>query len=76
MELSMKSLFKSKDQRGQTMVEYLLMLVVVVAVMASVFEKLEGYMVSNPDSFLNTYVQGFSRAFNPESGYKRFTIRR
>ena len=70
-----------KDEKGQTTVEYILLLVVVVTVMSSVFKQLEGYMVDGPDSLQGKFLQSFNsgaQGGNSEfSGqYKYFVIRR
>lgn len=69
------------NQLGQTSVEYILLIVVVVVVAQSVFGKLEGFLISNPDSVKNKYLGGYSSMFGGQNGsfqgqYKRFTIRR
>lgn len=69
------------NQLGQTSVEYILMIVVVVVVASSVFEKLEGYLISNPDSLKNRYLGGYSNMFSGSNGsfqgqYKFFSIRK
>ena len=70
----------AKDERGQTMVEYVLLIAIVVVVSFSVFKKIDGYLVSNPNSFQNKYLRGFSRFLGGSgdlevrANYKRFTI--
>lgn len=69
------------SQMGQTSVEYIMLIVVIVVVATSVFEKLEGFLISNPDSLKNKYLGGYSNMFSGSNGsfqgqYKRFSIRR
>lgn len=72
---------KFLNQKGQTSVEYILMVVVVIFVATSIFKKLEEYIISNPDSFVNGYLESYRSAFGGEEGgftgaYKYFSIRR
>lgn len=48
---------------GQTMVEYTLMIVVIISIMTSMFRQLEGYLVDNPDSLQNSYLNNFKENF-------------
>lgn len=69
------------NQIGQTSVEYILLIVVVVVVAQSVFGKLEGFLISNPDSIKNKYLGGYANMFGGSNAsfqgqYKRFTVRR
>lgn len=70
---------KFLGQKGQTSVEYILMIVVVAIVATSVFKKLEGYLISNPDSFKNRYLGNYKDMFSGGSAnlsYKQFTLKR
>lgn len=72
---------ESLKEAGQTSVEYILLIVVVVAIATSLFNQLEGYLISNPDSLKNQYLGGYSQMFSGSNGgfqgeYKRFTVRR
>ena len=72
---------KLLGQSGQTSVEYILMIVVVIFVSTSVFKKIEEYVVSNPDSFINGYLNAYRQGFGGGNGgftgaYKYFTVRR
>ena len=69
------------SQLGQTSVEYIMLIVVVVAVSSSVFEKLEGFLISNPDSIKNKYLGGYASMFGGSNGsfqgqYRYFSVRR
>ena len=71
----------TKNAKGQTTVEYILLLVVVVSVMSTVFTQLEDFMVGGPDSlqgkFLNSFKSGAQGNNDDFSGqYKYFVIRR
>jgi Flp pilus assembly pilin Flp len=52
-----------KDEKGQTMAEYTLMVVVIVSVMFAVFGKLEEHLITNPDSIQSKYLSEFKDAF-------------
>jgi hypothetical protein len=77
--------FRSKlsliGEKGQTMVEYTLMLVVIVSIMFSVFDKLEDYLINNPDSMQKKYLNQFQSTFAGQNGsfegqYRYFRIPR
>lgn len=70
-----------KNENGQTSMEYILMIVVIVAVASSLFSKIEGYLISNPDSFKNQYLGEYKDMFGGagngyDGQYKHFTIKR
>jgi len=71
----------TKNEKGQTSVEYILLIVVIVSIMTNVFRQLEGYMVDGPNSLQSKLIKSFSsnaQGSNTEfSGqYKYFVIRR
>jgi hypothetical protein len=75
----MKNFSKKLGQAGQTSVEYILLISVMFFVSQSVFKKLEGYLLTNPDSFKNEYLGAYKNMFNGgqlNSQYKWFTVRR
>jgi len=77
----MKKLKKVLSQKGQTSVEYILLISIIFVVSASVFKKIEGYLLTNPDSFKNQYLGAYKNMFGGRNGstqldYKWFTIRR
>ena len=78
----MRKKLLAKDQRGQTMVEYVLILAVVVAIAIGIFQRLNEFLISNPDSFQNQYLNGFRQIFetnrDPEGNptFKRYRIPR
>lgn len=63
-------------QAGQTMIEYILLLSVILGIAYGAFKKIEDYMVNNPDSFVSGYLGDFGTIFNAEGRYKRFRIPR
>jgi len=75
----MKKILKS--EKGQTSVEYIFMILVVVIVSISVFKKIHEYVISNPDSFINRYTAAFNASFGGAGdggsfNYKRFRLLR
>lgn len=69
----------SKCQRGQTSVEYILLIAAMIFISIAFFKEVQRYMITNPDSFLNRYIgEGgvFSSAFNANGRYKRFRLSR
>lgn len=72
---------KTKDEKGQTTVEYILLLVVIISIMSSVLKELEEYMVTGPNSMQNKFIKSFSSAVQGGNAsfsgqYKYFVIRR
>lgn len=75
----MKSFKRKLGEKGQTSVEYILIIAVITVVTTSVFTKLEGYLITNPDSFKNQYLGAYKNMFdggNLNSSYKWFAVRR
>lgn len=77
----LKKFKRLKNENGQTMVEYILLLIVVIAICQTLFAKLNEYLLEDPDSFQNKYLnsykstmQGGNDGFSGQ--YKFFTIRR
>jgi Flp pilus assembly pilin Flp len=69
------------NHKGQTAVEYILLIAVIVVVMTTVFKKLEQYIVSNPDSLQANFIKNFENGVSGYNGdfkgkYQRFIIRR
>lgn len=70
---------KFLSQKGQTSVEYILMIVTVTVVATSIFKQLEGHLISNPNSFKNRYLGQYKNMFeagNVNLQYKYFTLKR
>ncbi len=69
------------NEKGQTMTEYILLILVVTVIAISVFKKLDEYLITNPDSFLSTYLLSYKSTLeggnaNFEGRYLRFKVRR
>ena len=73
-----------KNEKGQTAVEYILLLAVMIFIAIAFFEKVNAFVVDNPDSLLNRYLGGFTNILGSPSGgttgvsgqYKRFSLPR
>lgn len=68
-------------QKGQTMVEYILLLAVVISITVSLFRKLNDYLLNDPNSINNQYLNSYRSVFQGGNAgfrgqYKSFTIRR
>ena len=68
-----------KKSKGQAMIEYLLMVVVVVILAVSAYEKLNTYFFE-PGGFFARYATGVNKIFSAGNGlnlkYKRFSLKR
>ena len=67
---------KFLTQRGQTSVEYMLMLIVAVSLGLTFFKNFQKFLLTNPDSYINIHMTFYKSMFNPELGYKRFRLPR
>ena len=63
-------------QKGQTSVEYLLMLAMAVSLGLLVFKNFQKFLLTNPDSYINNQMNYYKGLFDPEQGYKRFRLPR
>ncbi len=65
------------NQKGQTSVEYILLVGVMITVSITFFKKVEDFIIKNPNSYINKALGGYERAFRGNgSQYKTFTLRR
>lgn len=79
--MKFKFIRRISNQAGQTSVEYILMILVVVSVATSVFGKLEEYLITGPKSIKNQYLGVYKNMFSGSNGsftgsYKWFTIKK
>jgi hypothetical protein len=72
-----------KNQSGQTSVEYILLVSVMIMLSFTFFEKVNGYILTNPDSMINKYLNQSQRFFGSDStgggidgNYKTFSLPR
>lgn len=69
------------NDKGQTTVEYILLIAVVVVVMSSVFKRLEELIITDPNSLQNSFLSGFGGTIEGENSgfqgrYERFIVKR
>lgn len=67
------------NERGQTSVEYILMIVTVAIVATSTFKLIEEHLLTGPNSFKNRYLGQYKNMFEAGSvnlQYKYFTLKR
>lgn len=72
---SMKLRVILKD-KGQTSVEYLLLMAVSIGLGMTFFKKFEGYMLTNPNSYMNVQMEFYRRLYDPASGLKKYRLPR
>lgn len=63
-------------QKGQTSVEYLLMLVVSIGLGLTFFKKFEGYLLTNPNSYMRIQMDYYKALYDPAQGLKRYALPR
>lgn len=68
--------FRGLQQKGQTSVEYLLLMAVSVGLGLLFFKKFNKYMLDNPNSYLRTQMKFYERLFDPQIGYKKYRLPR
>ncbi len=54
---------KKLNQKGQTMVEYILLIAVIMVLMSSIFGQIHALLLDNPDSLTNTYLDSYRNMF-------------
>lgn len=62
--------------RGQTSIEYLLLIIVSVGLGLTFFKKFQGYLLTNPDSYINVHMKFYKDLYDPSYGYKKFRLPR
>lgn len=73
----MMTFLKFLQQKGQTSVEYLLMLSVAIAMGLTFTKKFEEYLLTNPDSYINKHLKIYDASFkDPNKAYKTFSFPR
>lgn len=73
----MMKFLKFLQQKGQTSVEYLLMLSVAIAMGLTFTKKFEEYLLTNPDSYINKHLKIYDASFkDPNKAYKTFSFPR
>ena len=70
--------FRSRTERGQTSVEYLLLLVVSIGLGITFYKKMDEYLIKSPNSFINKSLNSYKSALaaDPNGRYSRFPLRR
>ena len=63
--------------QGQTSVEYMLILVVAITIGMAFKQKMEEFMISNPNSFISRQSNAISAGLQEDSSgrYRRFSLR-
>jgi hypothetical protein len=63
-------------EKGQTSVEYILMLAVSVSMGVALLKKTEAFLITNPDSYMNTQLKIYTSLFDPQNLYKKYPLPR
>lgn len=65
------------NQKGQTAMEYLLLLAVAVTIGVAFKKKMEGFLLRNPNSVINQQLNRFTNQFNSDSQgrYRSYSLR-
>lgn len=64
-------------QKGQTSVEFLLILVVAITIGVAFKAKMEDFMLKNPNSYISKQLNSLKASFEEDTSgrYRRFTLR-
>lgn len=62
------------SQKGQTTLEYLLVLVVSVGLGFTFLKKMSDYFTNNPKSFINRSLSNYTDLFGRDPKYKKFRV--
>lgn len=63
-------------EKGQTSIEYMLMIVVCVSLGLTFFKSFQKYLLTNEDSYINIHMQFYKAMFDPQFQYKKFRLPR
>ncbi len=61
-------------QQGQTSMEYLLVVVVAAGLGMTFLKKMDDYLLTNPDSYINGYLNSFNQILKTDPRYKQFPM--
>ena len=70
----MKVLRKILKQRGQTAIEYIMMLAVVGGLGMTFMKKMDEYLLQNPNSYINNYLNSYKAVLKADPKYQRFQL--
>jgi hypothetical protein len=65
---------KSFSQKGQTSVEYILMLSVAISLGITVFNKLNEHLVENPNGMIGKPLNSFKKQLDASDRYRQFPM--
>jgi Flp pilus assembly pilin Flp len=61
-------------EKGQTAIEYILLVAIMAMIAVAFFKAIERYMVSNPNSFLSNQLNYYRRFLGQDPKFERFRI--
>jgi hypothetical protein len=67
---------KFLKQKGQTSLEYLLVLTVSVGLGYTMFRKLDAWFLTNPNSYIGGQLNSFKKILNTSPRYERYSVPR
>ncbi len=70
----MKVLRNILKEKGQTAIEYIMMLAVVGGLGMTFMKKMDEYLLSNPNSYINNYLNSYKAVLKADPKYQRFQL--
>ncbi len=72
--MTMKVLRNILKEKGQTAIEYIMMLAVVGGLGMTFMKKMDEYLLSNPNSYINNYLNSYKAVLKADPKYQRFQL--
>ena len=63
-------------EKGQTSIEYILMIAMSASMGVVCFKKFNAYLLDNPNSYIRSHLRIYEQMFDPSLNYKKFRLPR
>jgi hypothetical protein len=73
---AMKLFLRILSNKGQTALEYMLLLVVSAGLALVAFKKLDEYLLSHPDSYLGSSLNNYRKILKTDPRYRQYPLPR
>lgn len=62
------------NQKGQTAIEYMLMLAVVCSIAITFFKKANEILLTSNNSYIQNYLNSYKKILKSDPNYRKFTL--